>query len=185
MDYAHAIVEHFVLLRGKGSAVSSADEGLLLGWEDEGIPLDIVIEGIDLTFDRSRDAPRSLSQCRRWVKKLFKAWAEDGGQIVNEEHTKPPTQPARQTGANQLLPGLSAKQSGQITRWRKHTLAPLAEAADAMWNDLQAQAAADGVIADEVAAIITEAVQLMAEENGAGAEELRKAMSPSAAASNR
>ncbi|MFT6395852.1 MAG: hypothetical protein ACJAYU_000594 [Bradymonadia bacterium] len=176
MDYAHAIVEHFVLLRGKGCAVSSADEGLLLGWEDEGIPLDIVIEGIDLTFEKKRDAPRSLQHCTRLVKKLFKEWAEDSGQFVQEKPTPRTSSSGQQWTGTASLPGLSDKQSASITRWRHHTLAPLRLAAEAMWTDLQAQAATDGVITDEVAAIIDEAVRLMAEENGATPDELLKAM---------
>ncbi len=58
-------MEHFLAIRGKGCAVSSADEALLLGWESEGIPMDIVIDGIDLAFERKRDAPKSLQQCGR------------------------------------------------------------------------------------------------------------------------
>lgn len=74
MDYAEAIVEFFVDRRGKGSAVSSADEQLVLLWERSDIPVSVVFAGIDQAFERKSEAPRSLSDCSRWIKSGYKKW---------------------------------------------------------------------------------------------------------------
>ncbi len=170
-------MEHFLAIRGKGCAVSSADEALLLGWESEGIPMDIVIDGIDLAFERKRDAPKSLQQCGRWIKQLYKKWADEAGQVVEKKQTATAGWSGSTGSSSQTLPGLSDKHRHQLMRWRKHTLTPLRQAADAMWTDLQSQAESDGVITEEVASIIEDAVRMMAEENGATAAEVAVAMS--------
>lgn len=68
-DFARVIVDHFLARCGTGSAISSADQALLLGWEAGGVPLDVVLQGIDRAFEERREAPRSLTHCRAWVRK--------------------------------------------------------------------------------------------------------------------
>lgn len=95
MDYATAVVEFFVERRGKGSALSSADEQTLLGWEAAGIPLSVVFAGVDAAFERKAEPPTSLGECNRWVKAGFKKWS--GGALL---------EPARHSGASE--PGTEA-----------------------------------------------------------------------------
>ena len=171
MDYARAIVEHFVVLRGKGSAVSSADEALLLGWERDGFPLEIVLEGIDLAYERKREPPKSLTECGRWVRAGFKKWSEDfdEGSAVS---TPAASRPKPHRPDDGPLPGLPPAEHARLSQWRTSGFLPLQAAAEEMWRDLVAQVEADGVVAGEVVAIIEDAVRLIALDNGATEAEL-------------
>lgn len=86
MDYARAVVEFFVEKRSKGTAISAADEHLLLSWEDDGIPASVVFAGIDRAFERKSEAPKSLSDCSRWVKAAYKKWA-GGAELEAAAHS--------------------------------------------------------------------------------------------------
>ena len=155
-----------MVLRGKGSAVSSADEWLLLGWERDGFPLDIVLEGIDQAFERKTDPPKSLTECGRWVRSGYKKWSKDF-----DESAEPPiaTGGAEQkpSGEPAALPGLPPQHLKRLHKWRKSDFRPLREAAEEMWEDLVAQVAADGVISEEVTGIVDDAVRLLALDKGA------------------
>lgn len=165
MDYARAAVEHFVRLRGKGTAVSAADEALLLSWEADGIPLEIVLEGVDTAFERKREAPKSLSECGRWVRAAFKKRAADDGTGT------PSTERARPMVKSELN-GLPADTRDSLERWRKSSHAALREAAEEMWTELLAEVATVGVVPRELAEIVDEAVRLGALERGASDEDV-------------
>ena len=174
MDYARTVVEHFVVLRGKGSAVSSADEWLLLGWERDGFPLDIVLEGIDQAFERKTDPPKSLTECGRWVRSGYKKWSKDFDEsaeppIATGGAEQKPSGGAEQkpSGEPAALPGLPPQHLKRLRKWRKSDFRPLREAAEEMWEDLVAQVAADGVISEEVTGIVDDAVRLLALDKGA------------------
>lgn len=74
-DYADAIVSYFLTKRGKGSAESSRDQVKIEHWEAEAIALQTVLACIDLAFERSVEAPKSVSACGRWMAKAIKAGA--------------------------------------------------------------------------------------------------------------
>jgi hypothetical protein len=174
VDYARAIVEHFVVLRGKGSAVSSADEGLLLGWERDGFPLEIVLDGIDQAFDRKTDPPKSLTECGRWVRSQFKKWSGGIDESLVPDTSNPTRTPPLSDEAP--LPGLPSQDEARLVAWKTSDLRPLREAAVEMWADLVSQVAVDGVISGEVVAILEDAVRLLALDKGADEEELGEHM---------
>ncbi|MHB8055432.1 MAG: hypothetical protein ACYDH3_09310 [Candidatus Aminicenantales bacterium] len=75
--YFRGISGRFIALRGAPFSLSPADLALISAWESAGIPLDIVLEGIEEAFvvrpGRSR-APgkiRALSFCRTSVERAF------------------------------------------------------------------------------------------------------------------
>lgn len=92
-DYFLEIESHFALRRGTPFILSAKDWLLMKGWADAGIPLPVVIEAIDLVFERNETSGRkktisSLSYCRHAVKELWeerKAIAVDGGSALPEE----------------------------------------------------------------------------------------------------
>ena len=64
-DYFATVAAHFITRRGRGLTLSSADLEIISAWEREGIPLGVVLRGIDDAFRRRPgDEIRSLAQCR-------------------------------------------------------------------------------------------------------------------------
>ena len=76
MDYAECVIAVFVDLRAKGATVSAIDQEQLLTWEDEGVPVHAVLDGLHDAFARKSTPPKSIRECKRWVSKRAKAWAE-------------------------------------------------------------------------------------------------------------
>lgn len=160
MDYARAIVEFFVERRGKGSAISSADEQLVLLWEGEGIPVPVVFAGIDTAFERKADPPKSLSDCGRWVKAAYRKWA-GGDLLASAAHTTTPgaaahdapaasrPTPAVPTVEQALIAELEARAAIGHEALRAAVASVLAEIRDL---------AARGPLEPEVVAVVDEAI---------------------------
>lgn len=77
-DFFRAVEERFVALRGTATLLSPADWQLARAWRREGIPLDVVLEGLERAFARHRERGRtgrisSLRYCRPLVEE---AWRE-------------------------------------------------------------------------------------------------------------
>jgi len=92
-DYFLEIEGHFALRRGTPFILSAKDWSLMKGWAEAGIPLPVVIEAIDLVFERNETSGRkkvisSLSYCRHAIKELWedrKAMADGAGEAMPEE----------------------------------------------------------------------------------------------------
>jgi len=75
--YFQGIAAAFFRLRGAPFVLSSGDMVTIAGWEQAGIPLGVVEEGLRLAYEKARTArpaPRrlsSLSACDREVKRAF------------------------------------------------------------------------------------------------------------------
>lgn len=94
-EYFTEIESHFAFRRGTPFVLNAKDWALMKGWEEEGIPLAVVIEAIDAVFDK-RDAEskkvNGLSFCKFAVKELWKERKElqvgaEGG--APEENVEP------------------------------------------------------------------------------------------------
>lgn len=75
-EYFLEVESHFAERRGTPFIFSAKDWALLKGWRTSGIPLSIVIEAIDLCFDKRQERGRhrtisSLSYCRHAVRELW------------------------------------------------------------------------------------------------------------------
>jgi len=73
--YYQEIESHFIRRRGTPFVLNAKDWALMQKWAEEGIPLPIVIEAIDMVFDRFDAEERKvngLSFCKDAVKKLWK-----------------------------------------------------------------------------------------------------------------
>jgi hypothetical protein len=90
--YFQEIEAHFALRRGTPFILSAKDWALMKKWQEDGVPLPIVIEAIDAVFEKNETSGRkkvisSLSYCRHSIKEL---WSErqnlyvGGGDIAPE-----------------------------------------------------------------------------------------------------
>ncbi|MBI3072615.1 MAG: hypothetical protein HYY84_10925 [Deltaproteobacteria bacterium] len=72
VDYLEAIEALFAEARGGGFSLSARDVEVALGWERQGIPLDVVLRAMRDFNERARKAPpRSLGAYSRAVEKAF------------------------------------------------------------------------------------------------------------------
>jgi hypothetical protein len=80
--YFRGISGRFIALRGAPFSLSPADLALISAWESAGIPLDVVLEGLDETFalrpgkPRTAGKIRALSFCRVSVERAFARYRE-------------------------------------------------------------------------------------------------------------
>jgi len=94
-DYFLEIEAHFAQLRGTPFVVSAKDWALIKSWNDESVPLAIVIEAIDRCFEKREKSGRkgtisSIAYCRHAVKEL---WAERRDLQVGGEGAVPEADP--------------------------------------------------------------------------------------------
>jgi hypothetical protein len=83
LDYATAVAEYFVQLRGAGLLLSPLDAELVSEWERRGLPVEVVCRGLRagheaLRRDRPAGAgpPRALRALRGWVEAEWRAYRE-------------------------------------------------------------------------------------------------------------
>jgi hypothetical protein len=76
--YYQEVESHFVARRGSPLFISPSEWDLVWRWEQLGIPLPVVKEGIDRVFERpkTRLKPRRLSYCRQTVEAAFRRFRE-------------------------------------------------------------------------------------------------------------
>lgn len=66
-DYLRIVAEAFIERRGRGTAVSSADLHQVGLWEQQRVPLSVVLDGVDQAFRSKRVPPASLRACAPFV----------------------------------------------------------------------------------------------------------------------
>ncbi|QYO65511.1 hypothetical protein [Leptolyngbya sp. 7M] len=79
-NYFTEIEDTFVRRRGKNLLLSPLDWAMIETWQERGIPLHIVLRGIETVFDNFEKNPRprtikSLVFCKEEVEALFQEWA--------------------------------------------------------------------------------------------------------------
>src|SRR5690606_34625703 len=78
--YFTEIEEYFVRKRGKNLLISPLDWCLVEVWKDQGIPLHIVLRGIDRSFEtaskQQKRPPRTLFYCHPAVMEAFEEYQE-------------------------------------------------------------------------------------------------------------
>ncbi len=76
--YYQEVESHFVARRGSPLFITSSEWDLVWRWEQLGIPVEVVKEGIDRVFDRPKThlKPRRLSYCRQTVEAAFRRYRE-------------------------------------------------------------------------------------------------------------
>lgn len=132
MDFAEGVVAYFVDRRGKGASVSALDQHELLRWERDGVPMHVVLAGIDDAFARRKEPPKSVRDCKRWVTAQQKLWtAREGNASVAVDSPGPSREVARALDAGGwrpvAAPEPAAPPEQQVMAW----LAACDEAANA------------------------------------------------------
>jgi len=89
-SYYGAVESHFVLRRGSPLFITPSEWALVSRWEEQGIPLHVVMDGIDRVFERPRTSARTrkLSYCRQTVEAAFRRFREGmlgGDKAAREE----------------------------------------------------------------------------------------------------
>lgn len=94
-NYFTEIEEHFVRKRGKNLLISPLDWCLIELWRDEGIPLHVVLRGIDRSFDsaekRQKKRPRSLFYCHPAILEAYEEYREAMVGAQNEPESSEPS----------------------------------------------------------------------------------------------
>ena len=77
-DYYEEVESYFVARRGSPLFITPSEWDLVLRWEQLGIPLAVVKEGIDRVFERPKTLlkPRRLGYCRQTVEAAFRRFRE-------------------------------------------------------------------------------------------------------------
>lgn len=79
-NYFSEVEEHFIRRRGKHLLVSPLDWTLIEMWKEHGIPLHVVLRGIDRSFESAREGrkkePRTLFYCNPAVMEAFDEYKE-------------------------------------------------------------------------------------------------------------
>lgn len=135
--YARGLFDHFVSRRARGTDLSSQDVHLLLVWEAEGVPEAWVVEGIDAAFAKLREAPASISECRRYVLKVVEAKRE----VEAVENSGTATAADEEGEASALPAPFCADEPAPLRQLRMlcgHPRTEVAEAAEALCGQLRA-----------------------------------------------
>ena len=77
-NYYGLVEDYFVARRGSPLFITPAEWFLIFRWEEQGIPLLVVKEGIDRVFERpkTRTKQRKLGYCRQTVEAGFRRFRE-------------------------------------------------------------------------------------------------------------
>ncbi|HEX7150134.1 MAG TPA: hypothetical protein VF618_01510 [Thermoanaerobaculia bacterium] len=107
-DYFLEIEARFAERRGTPFILSAKDWVLMKKWQEDGVPLPVVIEAIDTVFERNETSGRkktisSLSYCKHAVKEL---WEERKSLAVGGDSAEP------EEGAEALVMALAADLDG-------------------------------------------------------------------------
>jgi hypothetical protein len=92
-NYFTEVEEAFIRRRGKNLFVSPLDWALIESWKNMGVPLHVVLRGIEKSFDSYESRPRNRSvktlyYCQEEVEAQFKEWLESQTGAHAPSHTE-------------------------------------------------------------------------------------------------
>lgn len=111
MTYFKSVARAFLDRRGAPLILSAAEVDLIAGWEKSGLPLEVVLEGIERTFDkpgaraRATGARIGLAYCKPEVERARRRWLD---RLVGE---------ARRTGPEKSRDGQAARAAQEADRF--------------------------------------------------------------------
>jgi signal transduction histidine kinase len=95
-NYFSEVEETFVRRRGKHLHLGSVDWALIESWKEMGVPLHVVINGIESAFDSYNAKPRkrsvkTLMYCQEEVEAQYAEWLESqlGAKAEDQQDTEP------------------------------------------------------------------------------------------------
>lgn len=104
------IEETFIRRRGKHLWLGTIDWALMENWKAQGVPLHVVLRGVEKAFDSYEAKPRrrsvkSLMYCQEEVEAQYAEWLESQtGAIGNAESTGAEKEPKETTNVDERLP---------------------------------------------------------------------------------
>ncbi len=121
------IEEHFVRKRGRNLLVSPLDWCLIEVWRDSGIPLHVVLRGIDRSFevaqDKGKRTPKTLYYCHPAVMEAFEQYQEASLGAPAEEESPESESPDQrrilESVLNELEGMISTVSAGQGEAYRQ------------------------------------------------------------------
>lgn len=100
-NYFTEIEDTFVRRRGKHLLLSPADWALIENWKNKGVPLHVVLRGIEYSFDSYEAKPRrrsvkSLFYCQEEVEAQFAEWQDSrlGAGNMSSDEAPPEQEPS-------------------------------------------------------------------------------------------
>ena len=89
-NYLSDIEAAFVKRRGANMFLSSKDWQLMQSWEQQGVPLHIVIRAINEVFDKTDKKISTLAYCENAVEEAFSTWSRGqvGKQVISQSVIK-------------------------------------------------------------------------------------------------
>jgi len=126
-NYFTEIEDAFIRRRGKHLLLSPMDWALIEGWKARGVPLHVVLRGVEQSFDSYEAKPRkrsvkSLFYCQEEVEAQYGEWLESqlGATAAAEESTAKEAQAATGNGAlpfpREVIAGHLAEARARVER---------------------------------------------------------------------
>lgn len=120
-EYTNRITEYFLHKKGEGLILSPKNWMIIEKWEKIGIPLHIVIHGIDKTFenlsagDTQRKKIHYLAYCEPEILHLWKDYQKKGWGGINTKTSKSDKSKENQKKASEYVTGKIVKLITQLT----------------------------------------------------------------------
>jgi hypothetical protein len=124
-NYFSEIEEAFIRRRGRSLLLSPIDWALIESWKERGVPLHIVLHGIENVFDaaeqkaKGKRSPKTLMYCRDEIESLYEEWRErqvgrSGTETTakSEEFSEESIREHLETAASQLKDALKSASGG-------------------------------------------------------------------------
>lgn len=90
-DYFSSIEEHFVRLRESPLLLSPKDWWLIQKWKEEGIPLSVVLQGLNRTFDKFKKGAqkrRKINSIAYCAQEVLSAWEEFKESLIGKKKSE-------------------------------------------------------------------------------------------------
>ncbi|MEW5767607.1 MAG: hypothetical protein AB1797_08290 [bacterium] len=74
--YLKEVEDYFVKQKGRGLILSPNDLMLIKGWQEKGLPLEVVLKGIKRTFENLKDGARRITGLSYCQPEILRVWDE-------------------------------------------------------------------------------------------------------------
>jgi hypothetical protein len=139
-NYFSEIEEAFIRRRGRSLLLSPIDWALIESWKERGVPLHIVLHGIENVFDtaeqkaKSKRSPKTLMYCRDEIESLYEEWrdrqvgkSDSESPVKNAQFSDESIREHLQSASNQLEAALKSA-SGDFQETLERAISRLKEA---------------------------------------------------------
>jgi biotin-[acetyl-CoA-carboxylase] ligase BirA-like protein len=167
-NYYASVEKHFIERRGSPLFITPSEWQLVWKWEQQGIPLNVVKEGIDRVFERpaARRRPRKLGYCRQTVEAAHRRFCE-AALGVSRSSVEDESKEVREHWHDLVT---KLREARQLWRERDESIAEAVASCEGRLEALLARFTAESLVEAEEALSSEEERLLDAIENRLGAE---------------